>query len=253
MPSTLTDRRALISGAGNGIGRAIAHAFSAAGAAVALLDKDRAAAERVVAEVRSAQAVGVALAADVSVAAEVRTAIDDAADALGGLDVIVSGAAVFTPTVPLHELPDGEWDRALGVNLSGAFNVCKHGLPHLLAAGGGSVILIASQMGRVANPGQAAYCATKGALVQLAKGMALDYAEQGIRVNALSPGGVITNRLIERFGDTASAEREWGPRHPLGRLAKAEEIAEAALFLASDASSFMTGSDLLIDGGYTAQ
>ena len=253
MSTALIHRRALITGGGNGIGRAIAHAFSAAGAAVAILDRDLGAAERVAGELASGEGPqAIALGCDGSRATEVQASIEAAAKALGGLDTVVSGAAVFTPSAVLHELPEDEWDRAIAVNLTGAFHVCRHALPHLLSAGRGSVILIASQMGRVANPGQAVYCATKGALLQFAKGMALDYASEGIRVNALSPGGVVTNRLIERYGDTETAQREWGPRHPLGRLGEPEEIAQAALFLASDASSFMTGADLLIDGGYTA-
>ena len=107
-------------------------------------------------------------------------------------------------------------------------------------------------MGRVANAGQAAYCATKGALLQLAKAMALDHVDDNIRVNSLSPGGTATERLVKRFGDMETAERVWGPKHPMGRLGRAEEIARAAVFLASDDASFMTGADLLVDGGYTA-
>jgi NAD(P)-dependent dehydrogenase (short-subunit alcohol dehydrogenase family) len=122
----------------------------------------------------------------------------------------------------------------------------------LRAAGGGSIIHVASQMGRVAWPGQAAYCAAKGALLQLAKVMALECADDGIRVNTLSPGGVATDRLARRFGDLETAEREWGPKHPLGRLGRPQEMGAAAIFLASDESSFMTGADLLVDGGYTA-
>jgi NAD(P)-dependent dehydrogenase (short-subunit alcohol dehydrogenase family) len=107
-------------------------------------------------------------------------------------------------------------------------------------------------MARVANAGQTAYCTTKGALVQLAKGMALDHVGDGIRVNTLSPGGVATNRMVRRFGSIDEAERVWGPKHPMGRLGRPEEIAAAAVFLASDEASFMTGADLLVDGGYTA-
>lgn len=253
VPTTrLAGRRAVITGAGNGIGRAIATGFCEAGAAVGLLDVNEEGVKTLAEALQDGGGVATAAVCDVSQAKEVRASMGAVASALGGLDLVVSGAAVFTPSVTLHELPDEEWDRALAVNLSGAFNVCKHAMPYLLDAGHGGIILIASQMGRVANPGQAAYCATKGALIQFAKGMALDYAGLGIRVNALSPGGVVTNRLIERYGDTETAEREWGPRHPLGRLAQPEEIARAALFLASEESSFMTGSDLLIDGGYTA-
>ena len=100
--------------------------------------------------------------------------------------------------------------------------------------------------------GSAAYCATKGALIQLAKALALDHAHEGIRANTLSPGGTLTRRLEAKYGDAERAEREWGPMHPLGRLGQVDEIAQGAVFLASDESSFMTGADLLLDGGYTA-
>jgi NAD(P)-dependent dehydrogenase (short-subunit alcohol dehydrogenase family) len=130
----------------------------------------------------------------------------------------------------------------------------RHAIPQIKASGGGSIIHIASQMGQVAEPGDTAYCVTKGALLMLAKGMALDHAADGIRVNTLSPGGIATEAMAREFGDLATAERDWGrARHPLGRLGRPEEIAAAALFLACDESSFMTGADLLIDGGYTAR
>ena len=118
--------------------------------------------------------------------------------------------------------------------------------------GGGSVILIASQLGRVASPGRAAYCATKGGLIQLAKVLAADHAAQGIRANTISPGAIETRRMLRRWKDMEEARAMMGPKHLLGRLGRPDEIASAALYLASDASAFMTGSDLLIDGGYTA-
>ena len=149
-------------------------------------------------------------------------------------------------------MEEEHWHRTIAVNLTGAFLICKHAIPHLRAAGGGSIILVASQMARVANAGQAAYCATKGALVQLAKGIALDHAGDNIRANTLSPGGTATDRMVARFGDLETAERVWGTKHPMGRLARPEEMAPGAVFLASDDSAFMTGADLLIDGGYTA-
>jgi NAD(P)-dependent dehydrogenase (short-subunit alcohol dehydrogenase family) len=121
----------------------------------------------------------------------------------------------------------------------------------MIAAGGGSIIHIASQLGRVAAPARVSYCTSKGAIIQLAKAMAVDHAAQNIRVNALSPGAVETPRLDRRFGDMEAARREAGPKHLLGRLGQPEEIAQAALFLASDAASFMTGADMLVDGGYT--
>ncbi|HSF03150.1 MAG TPA: SDR family oxidoreductase [Solirubrobacterales bacterium] len=125
-------------------------------------------------------------------------------------------------------------------------------MPAMITRGGGSVILIASQLGRVASPGRAAYCSTKGALIQLAKVLATDHAAQGIRANTISPGAVETRRMLRRYKDMDEARKVMGPKHLLNRLGLPEEIARAAVYLASDASAFMTGSDLLIDGGYTA-
>jgi NAD(P)-dependent dehydrogenase (short-subunit alcohol dehydrogenase family) len=245
----LSGRSALVTGAANGIGRAIARAFAEAGGKVLLADIERAAAEEAAAEIGAA---ALACECDVTQAASARAAVEAAVAAFGKLDIVVSNAAVLSPLVTVEEMREEDWRRALDVNLTGAFNVCKPAIPRLREAGGGAVILIASQMARVVNPGQTAYCATKGALVQLAKGMAVDHAKDGIRVNTLSPGGIATDRLARRFGSLEEAERVWGPKHPLGRLGRPEEIARAAVFLASDASSFMTGSDLLVDGGYTA-
>lgn len=245
----LAGRCALVTGAGAGIGRAIAQAFAAAGARVLAADLDGAAAERVAAEIG---ADAVARQCDVSDAASARAAVEAAVAAFGRLNLVVSNAAVLSPLASIADMREEDWARALAVNLTGAFNVCKPAIPRLREAGGGSIILVASQMARVANAGQAAYCATKGALVQLAKGMAVDHANDGIRVNSLSPGGIATDRLLRRFGSLDEAERVWGPRHVLGRLGRPEEIAKAAVFLASDRAAFITGSDLLVDGGYTA-
>jgi NAD(P)-dependent dehydrogenase (short-subunit alcohol dehydrogenase family) len=150
------------------------------------------------------------------------------------------------------ELDEAAWDRVIRVNLTGAFLMARATIPAMIARGGGSVILIASQLGRVASPGRPAYCATKGALIQLAKVLAVDHAAQGIRANTLSPGAVETRRMLRRWKTMDEARAVMGPKHLLGRLGQPDEIARAAVSLASDASSFMTGADLLIDGGYTA-
>jgi NAD(P)-dependent dehydrogenase (short-subunit alcohol dehydrogenase family) len=156
------------------------------------------------------------------------------------------------PTGTIVEVAPAEWNRAIAINLSGAYLVSRAVIPLMAAAGGGSIIHIASQMGRVGAGGRGVYCATKGALIQLAKVMAIDHARDNIRVNTLSPGAIETERVAFRYGSLADARAHSIPKHPIGRLGRAEEIAHAALYLASDASSFMTGSDLLVDGGYTA-
>ena len=249
----LNGKTAVISGAGRGIGAAIALAFAEEGATVQCLDIDQAAAAAVAAEIDAAGGRADAARCDVRDSASVRAGVEAAVEAFGRIDVVVANAATVTPRITVDALSEEDWRDALDVNLTGVFLLCKHTLRHLRAQGSGSVILTASQMGRVAYDGQAAYCATKGALIQLAKVMALDHAEEGIRVNTLSPGGTATARLERRFGTLERAESEWGPTHPVGRLGQPEEIAAGAVFLASDESSFMTGADLLIDGGYSAR
>lgn len=246
----LQNRTALITGAAQGIGLAIAHAFVKQGGRVVLadIDADRVAAEA--ANIGTDNALGLAL--DVSDSEAVAAAIEQTVRHFGGLDIAVAGAAVMTPTVSIADLEPADWQAAISVNLTGAFLVSKHAIRQMRGNGGGNVILIASQMARVAWPGGAAYSTTKGGLLQLAKGIALDHAADNIRANTLSPGGTATRRLETKFGDMATAQREWGPKHPLGRLAEVTEIAAGAVFLASDDSSFMTGADLLIDGGYAA-
>jgi len=248
----LGGRAAIVTGAGNGIGRTSALAFAAEGAAVGCVDLSAAHASRTAEEVTAAGGRAVAVQCDVSVSDEVRAAVDATVNAFGRLDIVLANAAVYTPTATVEDQEEADWHRTLDVNLTGAFLTCKFAIPHLRAAGGGSIILTASQMARVANAGSAAYCATKGALVQLAKGMAIDHVGDNIRANTLSPGGIATDRLARRFGNLDTAERDWGPRHVMGRLGRAEEIARGAVFLASDDSAFMTGADLLLDGGFTA-
>lgn len=248
----LAGKIALVVGAANGIGRAIARELAAAGAAVVCADLDGAGAGATAAAIEAAGGRALARRSDVTRAADAEADVAAAVAAFGGIDVLVFGAATHEPTATVLELSEADWNRTLAVNLTGAFLVSRAALPALRARGGGSIIFIASQLGRVGSAGRPAYCATKGALIQLAKGMAADHARDGVRVNTLSPGAVETGRLLHRYGDMAAARAALGPKHLLGRLGHPEEIARAALFLASDASSFMTGADLLVDGGYTA-
>ena len=245
---------AIITGAGSGIGRAISMAFAREGAKVVCLDIDGTQAEATASAIAKEGGTAVPFKADVSIGLDASQAVAAALDRFGALHVLVNNAAVFPPKATIVELDEAAWERALAVNIGGAYQMSRHAIPQIKACGGGSIIHIASQMGRVAEPGDTTYCATKGALLMLAKGMALDHAADGIRVNTLSPGGIATEAMAREFGDLATAERDWGrARHPLGRLGRPEEIAAAAVFLASDESSFMTGADLLVDGGYTAR
>jgi NAD(P)-dependent dehydrogenase (short-subunit alcohol dehydrogenase family) len=248
----LSGKAALITGAAGGIGRAIALAFAAAGAGVAACDIDEAGAAETVRLLVQAGGRGGAWRCDVSVESDAQAAVAAARDTFGRLDILVSGAAPYDAGGSVVDTSVADWERVVAVNLTGSFLLCRAALPVMAAGGGGSVILIASQLGRVGSAGRAAYCATKGGLIQLAKVMAIDHAAQNIRVNTLSPGAVETERVRRRYGSYPAAREVMGPKHLLQRLGQPPEIAAAAVFLASDDSSFVTGSDLLVDGGYTA-
>jgi NAD(P)-dependent dehydrogenase (short-subunit alcohol dehydrogenase family) len=251
-PISLGGKAAIVTGAGSGIGRAVAAMFAASGAAVACLDLDGASAEATAQAIATDGGRALAVRCDVSVEADGQAAVGAAHSALGPIHVLVNAAATDDPSGTVLELDPAAWDRVFAVNVAGAYLMSRAVLPLMIEAGGGSIIHIASQLGRVGAPGRPAYCASKGALIQLAKAMAVDHAGQNIRVNALSPGAVETRRMVLRYGDMAQARRIAGPKHLLMRLGRPDEIAQAALFLASDAASFMTGADMLVDGGYTA-
>jgi len=249
---SLRSKNAVVTGAGAGIGRAIALAYARAGANVACLDLNGDAAAATANEAAKSGKRAIAVACDVSREDNVKSAADTVLADFQSVHVLVSGAAGYDPTGTVLDLTLAQWNSVFAVNVAGAFLLCRSFLPPIIAAGGGSVILIASQHGSVGAPGRAVYCASKGALIQLARTMASDHAAQNVRVNTLSPGAVETGRMLFRFGDMETARRISGPKHLLGRLGQPEEIAAAAVFLASDASSFMTGADMLIDGGYNA-
>jgi NAD(P)-dependent dehydrogenase (short-subunit alcohol dehydrogenase family) len=248
----LKGKNAVVTGAGSGIGRAIALAFAQAGAQVACLDLNAQAAAATAAEVEKSGQRAIAVACDVGIENDVKAAADRVLAEFEAVHVLVNGAAGNDPNGTVLDLSWSDWSRVMAVNVGGAFLMSRALLPAMIAAGGGSIIHIASQLGSVAAPRRAVYCASKGALLQLAKSMATDHATQNIRVNTLSPGAVETDRLIKRFGSMEEARRISGPKHLLCRLGQPDEIAAAAVFLASDASSFMTGSDMLVDGGYNA-
>ena len=246
----LDNKVAIVTGAGGGIGRAISMRFAAEGAAVICVDIDDKRVNTTVDEIVSGGGQGIALIADVAVEANAEAAVAAAIEGFGGLHVLVSNAIYDLPLARLTEISYDDWRRTMDVNLNSAFLFSKHAIPVIEANGGGSIILIASQLGRTAKPGRPWYCAQKGALINMAKAMALDHAHQNIRVNSLSPGPVETDRFITNFEDRKAARAANDTM--LDRLGKPEEIAAGAVFLASEESSFMTGSDLLIDGGYTA-
>ncbi len=249
---TLEKKTAIVVGVANGIGRATALAFAAAGARVACADVEEPGAKTTAADIEQGGGQALPVRIDVTDGESCRAAVAATVARFGGVDVLLYGAADSDQTATVLEMDEAAWDRVIRINLTGAFLMVKATIPAMIARGGGSVILIASQLGRVASPGRPAYCATKGALIQLAKVLAADHAGQGVRANTISPGAIETRRMLRRWKDMDEARRMMGPKHLLGRLGLPEEIARAAVYLASDASAFMTGSDLLIDGGYTA-
>src|SRR6267378_1560564 len=226
----LAGKAALISGAGGGICRAIAVAFAQEGAAVACCDVDADASAEAARLVTEAGGRALSQACDVASEAQTRAVAVAAHDAFGRLDILVSGAAPHDPSGTVVETALADWQRVLDINLTGAFLLSRAALPLMISGGGGSIIFIASQLGRVGSAGRAAYCATKGGLIQLAKVMAIDHAAQGIRVNTLSPGAVETQRTLNRYDSFSAAREQIGPKHLLRRLGRPDEIADAAVF-----------------------
>lgn len=248
----LAGKTAIVTGAAGGIGRAIAIRFGQEGAAVVCADIAREGAEETARLVDAGGGSASACVCDVARTEDAEAATRLAVERFGGLQVLVNNAATFIADGSVAEIPEAEWKRSLDVNLTGAFLMSKHAVPVMASGGGGSIVHIASQLGQVGRKGRTWYGVAKAGLIQLAKVMAIDHADQNIRVNSLSPGPVDTERIRRRYTDPEQAALLLGQYTLLKRRARVEEIANAALFLASDESSFMTGADLLVDGGYTA-
>ncbi len=240
----------VITGGGGGMGREAALVFSEEGARVCVADVDGDAAEKTAREAPDAFAVQV----DVADSDSVRTMYEQTAERYGGIDVLYNNAGISPADDDsiLETEPDA-WQRVQDVNTKGVYLCCKHGIPHLLKRGGGSVINVASFVALVgAATSQISYTASKGAVLALSRELGVQFARQGVRVNALCPGPVETPLLLRIFGDDPAAYERRRIHLPMGRLAKPREIVNAALFLASDESSYVNGATFLVDGGLTA-
>lgn len=248
MSLSLAGKVALVTGASSGIGRAVALRLAAEGAALLLTARRRDLLERVAAEIRGAGGHACVSAGDVAQPETHRQAVLDAQREFGGLDIAVNNAGTAGPIKPLAEVGLDEWERTLSVNLTAAFLGARHQIPAMLERGGGALVFVSSFVGTsVGLPGMAAYGTSKAALMGLVKGITADYGAQGIRANALLPGGVDTDMAGNQ------EQKDWAANlHAMKRIARADEIASAALFLASPMASFVTGSALYADGGNSA-
>ncbi len=249
----LQGKVALITGGGSGIGRESALLFAREGAAVAVVDVDDDAAQRVTAEIAAAGGRAVAVHADVSHAADCEEMVGATETAFGRLDVLFNNAGVMlSADDDAVSTSEDVWERTLAINLRGVFLGCKYGIPALRRAGGGSVINTASFVAHLgaATP-QIAYTASKGGVLAMSRELAVIHAREKIRVNALCPGPLRTE-LLMKFLDTDAKRQRRLVHIPMGRFGEAREIAQAALWLASDESSFVTGTEFLVDGGITA-
>lgn len=241
---------ALVTGAGSGIGAEIARQLAASGAAVVVSDIDAKSAARVAGEITKAGGKALAHACDVADPAAVEAMMAAAVSRFGALQLVVNNAGIGGPSAPTGEYPLDGWRKVMGINLDGVFYGMHYAIPHLLKAGGGAIVNIASILSTVGFANAPAYVAAKHAVVGLTKNTAIEYAALGLRINAIGPGFIRTPLL-----DTLPPEALDGiaKMHPVQRLGTSAEVAALALFLLSDQASFITGSYHLVDGGYTAQ
>ncbi|GAA4050567.1 glucose 1-dehydrogenase [Streptomyces shaanxiensis] len=249
-----TDRTALVTGAGSGIGRTIARALAAEGANVVVVGRGREALDGTVALIEEAGGKALAVTADVSRAADVQAAVATTVDRFGSLDVAVNNAGVFRGGAPLADLSEEDWHTQLGINVTGVFLALQAEIHQMRTQpNGGAIVNIASTFGvHARHPGAAAYAATKAAVSVLTRGAALDHIRDGVRINAVSPGAVDTPMSL-RPGETDSDRADRARTAlPLGRVSTTHEVAAAVLYLASDDATSVVGTDLVVDSGATA-
>jgi len=248
----LKGKTAVVTGAGSGFGAAIARLFAQEGARVALADRDEAAAAAVAAEIEAAGGTAMAVRTDVADGASVAAMVKAVVDAWGGFDVLVNNAGIAQKPAPVHRIAEDEIDRLFAVNVKSLYHTTVHALPVLRAGGGGAIVNIASNAALRPRPGMAWYNATKAAVMNLTMTMSSEYARYGIRVNAIAPSLANTPMKTFILGEPGEGDEAVRRSIPLGRFAEPEDIARAALYLASADASFVTGIVMPVDGGRTA-
>src|SRR5947208_9439553 len=246
----LEGKVAVVTGAAMGIGRASAEVFAREGASVVVADIDVDGGNETVALIEKSGGAASFIRTDVSVRDDVYAMVQHAVDTFGGLDCAHNNAGVAAPMVPLADYPDEGWDHTIAVMLTGVYHCMKAEIPRMLERGGGAIVNTASGVGLVGYPNQAAYTASKHGVVGLTKVAALDYGAKGVRVNAICPGTARTPMVDAAIRDFPGIEEELKKLHPIGRIGKASEIAEAAVWLCTPAASFVLGVALPVDGGY---
>ncbi len=250
-----SEKTAVVTGAATGIGQAVALAFAKEGANVVLVDVNQKAAAATLESIEAEGGIGIVVIADVSSGVDAQRIADEAVAAYGKIDYLVASAGIQTYGTVV-DTDEEVWDRTLAVNLKGIYLAAKYCIPQMIKGGGGAIVNVASVQGLMSQPNVAAYAASKGAIIAMTRTMALDHAKDNVRVNSLCPGSIDTP-LLRFAADTFNPEdpegaiADWGKLHALGRVGRPSEMADVALFLVSDAASFMTGATVVADGGLT--